>query len=127
MNANSDGDFNFNLGNFENVILSRDRKYLECLLLKLHEFLNGRLRITLHEHKVCIQTYASGVDFLGWVHFPHHRQIRTTTKNKIIRKMRGYPKGQIVNSYRGVFKHGNTYKVQKRLGLHLPDYGDVIR
>ena len=30
--------------------------------------------------KVSIGTLASGVDFLGWAHFPDHRVIRTATK-----------------------------------------------
>ena len=101
------------------AVLSDNKKYLEDLLLKFHDFLNTKLRLSLHENKVYIKTYASGVDFLGWIHFSHHRQIRTTTKNKIIKKMRGYPKPQTVNSYRGVLSHGDTYKVQKRVGIFL--------
>lgn len=99
------------------AILSDDKKYLENLLPKFHEFLNGKLKLTLHEHKVYIKTIASGVDFLGWVHFPHHRQIRTTTKQKLVRRLKGYPKPQTVTSYRGLLGHGNTYKLQKRVGL----------
>ena len=101
------------------VVLSEDKKYLEDVLLKFHEFLNSKLHLTLHENKVYIKTYGSGVDFLGWVHFPQHRVIRTTTKQKIIRKMMGYPKPQTISSYRGVLRHGDTYKVQKRVGIAL--------
>ncbi len=99
------------------AILSEDRKYLENILPKLDTFLSGKLRLTLHEHKVYIKTYGSGVDFLGWVHFPHHRQIRTTTKKKVIRMMKGYPKRETVSSYRGLLGHGNTYRLQKRLKI----------
>lgn len=102
------------------AILSDNRKYLEDILPKLHVFLNEKLHLTLHEHKVYIKTYDSGVDFLGWVHFPHHRQIRTTTKRKIIRMMNGYPKRETVSSYRGLLGHGNTYEFQKRLKI-TPD------
>ena len=101
------------------AVLSDDKKYLEGLLLKFHDFLNNKLHLSLHENKVYIKTYGSGVDFLGWMHFPHHRQIRTTTKNKIIRKMKGYPKPQTVSSYRGVLSHGDTYKVRKGIGLFI--------
>lgn len=101
------------------AVLSEDKKYLEDVLLKFHEFLNNKLHLTLHENKVYIKTYGSGVDFLGWVHFPQHRVIRTTTKQKIIRKMKGYPKPQTISSYRGVLGHGDTYKVQKRVGIAL--------
>lgn len=101
------------------AVLSTDKKYLEDLLPKFHEFLNVRLKLRLHEHKVYIKTIASGVDFLGWTHFPYHRQIRTTTKRKLLRKMKGYPKPQTVTSYRGLLGHGNTYKVQKEAGIAL--------
>lgn len=99
------------------AIMSTDKKYLEGLLPKFHEFLNMKLRLRLHEHKVYIKTVGSGVDFLGWTHFPHHRQIRTTTKRKLLRKMKGYPKPQTITSYRGLLGHGNTYKVQKQAGM----------
>lgn len=99
------------------VVLSDDKKYLESLLPKFHDFLNNKLHLSLHENKVYIKTYGSGVDFLGWVHFPHHRQIRTTTKNKIIKNMKNYPKPQTVSSYRGVLSHGDTYKMQSKIKL----------
>ena len=99
------------------VILSDDKKYLEEILPKLHVFLNEKLRLTLHEHKVYIKTYDSGVDFLGWIHFPHHRQIRTTTKRKVTRNMLGYPKMETINSYRGLLGHGNTYDFRKILKI----------
>ena len=99
------------------AILSDNREYLEEVLSKLDLFLKEKLRLTLHEYKVYIKTFGSGVDFLGWVHFPHHRQIRTTTKKKIIRMMRGYPKPETINSYRGLLGHGNTYNLRKSLKL----------
>ncbi len=99
------------------AILSDDRKYLEDILPKLHIFLNERLKLTLHEHKVYIKTYDSGVDFLGWVHFPYHRQVRTTTKRKIIRMMKGYPKRETINSYCGLLMHGDTYQFRNTLGI----------
>ena len=73
----------------------------------------------MHDDKVYIKTYDSGVDFLGWVNFPHHRQIRTTTKRKITRILKGWPKPATINSYRGLLGHGNTYKLQKRLGIDI--------
>ncbi len=99
------------------AILSDNREYLEKLLPLLHKFLNEELYLTLHPDKVYIKTYDSGVDFLGWVHFPHHRQIRTITKQKMIRMLKGYPKHETVSSYRGHLGHGNTYQLQKRLKI----------
>ena len=99
------------------VVLAEGRKYLQDLLPKFGEFLQNELKLKLHEQKVYIKTSASGLDFLGWVHFPHHRQIRTTTKRKVIRNLSGYPKPETVNSYRGLLRHGDTYLLQKRLEL----------
>jgi hypothetical protein len=99
------------------AIFSDDKKYLEELLPKMEKFLNEKLKLRLHENKVYIKTYASGVDFLGWVHFPYHRQIRTTTKRKIIRKLKGYPKRETINSYRGLLGHGDTYNLRRILKL----------
>ncbi|OGG61422.1 hypothetical protein A3I46_01965 [Candidatus Kaiserbacteria bacterium RIFCSPLOWO2_02_FULL_54_13] len=99
------------------VFLSRDRNDLRETLRYIVVFLSGHLKLTLHPDKVSITTFASGVDFLGWVHFPHHRQIRTSTKRKIIRMMEGYPKRGTISSYRGLLQHGNTYRLQKRLKM----------
>lgn len=98
------------------VILSDDREYLEGLFPRLDTFLKEKLHLTLHEDKVYIKTYGSGVDFLGWVHFSHYRQIRSTTRRKIMRKLRGCPKRETINSYRGLLGHGNTHKLQRQIG-----------
>ena len=100
------------------VILSENREYLENLLSNIHKFLNDKLHLFLHKDKVYIKTYASGVDFLGWTHFPYHRQIRTTTKRKIIKNMHWYPKPQTTISYRGLLSHGDTYKIMKQIGIY---------
>jgi retron-type reverse transcriptase len=99
------------------VIISDSRQYLNGLLPRIREFLAQELKLALNEHKVFIKTYASGIDFLGWVHFPYHRQIRTTTKRRMIKRLQGHPKRETKISYRGLLSHGNTYKLRKRLGL----------
>ncbi|MFZ4500072.1 MAG: reverse transcriptase domain-containing protein [Minisyncoccia bacterium] len=99
------------------VILSSTKEYLEGILQKIHAFLNEKLKLQMHEHKVYIKTFATGVDFLGWIHFPYHRQIRTTTKRKIFKKLKGYPKSETVNSYRGLLMHGDTYEIRQRMRI----------
>jgi RNA-directed DNA polymerase len=101
------------------VILSDNKNELECIIPLLKDFLNFNLKLELHPQKLFIKTYASGVDFLGWVHWPYHRQIRTTTKRRVFRQLAGWPKPATVNSYRGLLKHGNTYKIRKQLELTL--------
>ncbi len=99
------------------VILSDNREYLENILSRLTHFLRSKLCLMLHEHKTFIQTYDSGVDFLGWVHFVRHRQIRTSTKRKVVRTLEGYPKKETILSYRGLLQHGDTHILQINLGL----------
>ena len=53
------------------VILHERKEYLEGLLPRVALFLHDSLRLTLRLDKVFITTMASGVDFLGWVHFLH--------------------------------------------------------
>ena len=99
------------------VILSEDRNYLSNVLGELKLFLEQKLHLYFHPDKVYIKTYASGVDFLGWVHFPHYRQIRTSTKKKVLRNTRYFPRPQKINSYRGLLLHGNTYRIKLATGV----------
>jgi len=99
------------------VILSDDKEYLKNILEKIDIFLKTKLKLTLHPNKVFIRTYSSGIDFLGWVHFPYYRQIRTTTRYRVKRGLTGWPKPETINSYRGLLSHGNTYDFRKSLGL----------
>jgi retron-type reverse transcriptase len=99
------------------VVLSDDITYLQNLTPRVDTFLRDRLHLNLHPDKVYIATYASGIDFLGWIHFPHYRQIRTSTKRKIIRNLAYYPKPETVSSYRGLLGHGDTYLLKKRVGM----------
>lgn len=102
------------------VILSEDKGWLQKLLPQISDFLSEKLRLTLHPDKVFIRSFASGVDFLGWVHFPRHRVLRTTTKRRIFKKLREDWKLQRVASYLGMLKYGNTYKLQKDVTNQTP-------
>ncbi len=103
------------------VILSEERKYLEDLIPKISDFLEQELKLQLHPHKVFIKTLASGVDFLGWVHFPHHRVLRTSTKRRMLKRLDKDYRIESLNSYLGLLKHGNAYKLQKQLLKHESD------
>lgn len=70
------------------VFLSRDKFRLEAALSQIKTFLQNNLRLSLHPDKVFINTIASGVDFLGWVHSPDHRVLRTKTKQRMFRNIR---------------------------------------
>lgn len=98
------------------VICSEDKQYLEKLLPKIHSFLIRELQLSLHPDKVVIKTIASGVDFLGWVHFPQHRVLRTSTKKRMFKKIKQKDRNKaVLDSYRGMLRHGNTYLIQKQI------------
>ena len=97
------------------VIMSNDKEYLQKLIPHLQRFLIERLKVSLHPHKLFIKTYASGADFLGWVHFPHHRVLRTVTKKRMLRNLGDDLKEGSRTSYLGLLKHGNTHKLQNQI------------
>lgn len=97
------------------VILHEDKKYLENMLPKISKFLVTELKLSLHPDKVFIKTLASGVDFLGWIHFPHHRVPRTSTKKRMFRNLRDNPKEKSLSSYRGLLSHGDTHELQQKI------------
>jgi RNA-directed DNA polymerase len=103
------------------VFLSRDKKYLESLLSLIGVFLRERLSLGLHPNKVSIETFSSGIDFLGWVHFPDHRVLRTTTKRRMFKRVQKDNKREVVESYLGLLKHGNGRKLQDKIRAFYDD------
>jgi retron-type reverse transcriptase len=98
------------------VFMSHDKNALIELLPEINEFLWEDLRLELHEDKTSLKTVASGVDFLGWVHFPDHRVLRTATKRRMFRNIT-YNNGnkETVQSYLGLISHGNTFKLRQEI------------
>jgi retron-type reverse transcriptase len=98
------------------VILSRNRKYLENVLILIQDFLNVNLKLQLHPNKVFIKTLNSGVDFLGFVHFSRYRILRTSTKRRMFRNLEGNKyKLESVMSYLGMLSHGDTFGLRERI------------
>jgi len=93
------------------VILHESREYLEKLLPKISSFLETRLKLSLHPDKVFIKTWASGVDFLGWVHFPDHRILRSTSRERMRERLHDHPTIETFSSYLGLLSHGNAHGI----------------
>ncbi len=94
------------------VVLSDSRGWLENLIPQIQGFLIQNLKLTLHPDKVFVKTLASGVDFLGWVHFMDHKILRAATRKRMIKKIEENPVPATLNSYLGLMKHGNTEKIR---------------
>lgn len=97
------------------VLLSHDKAILRDNIRDIECYLHEKLKLKLHPDKVFIKTFASGIDFLGWVHFPDHRILRTVTKRRMFKNLSKSPAEETVISYRGMLKHGNTNKLLKML------------
>lgn len=109
------------------VIVAKDKLYLKNLIKSIHSFLSDKLALELHPKKVTIRKSHQGIDFLGYIILPHHRLLRTKTRQRIFRKLRerieGYKNGTItrqtleqsLQSYLGVLSHADAYKLSNEL------------
>ncbi len=93
------------------VVLDQDRKYLLEFIPKIDNFLGKRLKLLLHPDKLFIKTLTSGVDFLGWVHYPQHRVLRTATKKRMFRNLNE----KNLESYFGMLRHGDGWKIEQKV------------
>ncbi len=92
------------------VLLSRDSNELVKTLSYMIVFLRSKLKLKLHPDKVSLATFASGIDFLGWVHFPQARVLRTVTKRRMWRNCAGLDADSAtMKAYLGLLTHGDTY------------------
>ena len=107
------------------VFLSHDRRWLEYIFENSAEFLGKELHLALHPLKVSIDTLASGVDFLGWIHFPTHRVLRTATKRRMLKRLiETEYKEEVVQSYLGMLSHGNAYNLSQEVQNIAKRYND---
>ncbi len=109
------------------VIVHQSEEELKNLLPKIKEFLETRLKLTLHPRKVTLNKTFRGVDFLGYVLLPHHRVLRTKTRRRIVRKLKlrvgEYNDGiitrqtleQSLQSYLGVLSHADSHAISEEL------------
>ena len=97
------------------VIVSRNKKYLESLILEIIESLKNKLDLSLHPRNVEIRKLSQGVDFLGYVRLLHYLVLRTNTKKRILRRIQKIVSKETVQSYLGVLSHCKGHKIAKIL------------
>ncbi len=93
------------------VILDRNKDYLENIIIPISEFLKNQLNLCLHPDKIIMRKYNQGIDFLGYVILPYYRVLRTKTKKRMFKKINQ----KNLQSYLGVLKHCNSYKLRREL------------
>jgi RNA-directed DNA polymerase len=103
------------------IILSIDEHQLQSLIPVIRNFLANGLRLELHPRKVTIRKLIQGIDFVGYVLFPHHKLVRTRTKQRMKGRLReaygDYLEGgldakqmdQRLQSYLGILSHANQH------------------
>ena len=69
------------------VVVSNSKEYLLSLLPQISKFLDKELKLRMHPKKVEIRKYTEGIDFLGYVLFPHYTKVRKRTVRRISRKI----------------------------------------
>lgn len=94
------------------VIFGNSSEELEILLQQIRNFLANELELQIHE-QTNIKTIYSGVSFLGWKHFPHHRVLRDSTKDRAIIGLQSSDEN-VTKAYMGLLRWGNTYKIKKQ-------------
>ena len=99
------------------VILSQDKKLLQDTLSKIKNFLSHELSLEFHPNKISIETIASGVDFLGWVNFVDYKTLRTSTKKRMLKKLKLNNSTCSSASYLGLLSHGNTYRLKRQIHI----------
>ncbi len=70
------------------AILSDDKKQLHEVKAAAAAFLHERLGLTLHPRKVQLMPTETGVDFLGYRIYPHHRLLRKSTVVRFVARMK---------------------------------------
>lgn len=103
------------------VFFSNNKQELQNVLSQVQTFLENNLNLTLHPNKIHLKTLFTGVDFLGWVHFPKYRVLRTVTKRRMFKNIKDNPNKQTIQSYIGLLSHGDTYKLKQN-----PDFQGFV-
>jgi retron-type reverse transcriptase len=97
------------------VFLSENRDWLSEITPRVRRSLAERLKLTLHPNKIFLKTIYSGMDFLGWIHFSDYHILRKTSKQRMLNRIKDTATPKTVQSYLGLLKHGNTFKIRQEL------------
>ncbi len=113
------------------VIVGHSEEYLQGELERILSFLGSQLALDLHPDKIIVRKCTQGIDFLGYVVFPHHILLRAKTRKRIFRKLRYKVKllksekiteeelNQSLQSYLGVLSNSDSHKLRGYLLNHF--------
>lgn len=112
------------------ILVHPDKEYLKWMIEKIKIYLLEDLQLELHPNKIYLQHYSKGVSFLGTIIKPHRIYIAKRTKNNFYNSIKKQSAIAIdhkpsksekeefissMNSYLGIMKHYDTYKLRKEM------------
>lgn len=93
------------------IIIHEDKRHLAALVQVIADFLQSRLLLQLHPHKVSVRSYHQGIDFLGYVLKPQATLIRSKTRLRMLKRATPHN----IHSYLGVCSHANSHTLRRTL------------
>ena len=99
------------------IILSDNRDAFAAILRAIATFLDRQLDMQLHPDKIIIQSDRTGIDWLGYNHLPYHTVLRTSTKQRMIRRCNDSwhrepdKQYQMLQSYLGILSYANQFRL----------------
>lgn len=109
------------------VMIHEEKAKLEAIIPKVKAFLSDALALQLHPQKISLRKWHQGIDYLGYVVFPHHVVLRTKTKKRMLKKIRTrweeYKEKSIsreqfqqsMQSYYGLLRHCRSATAMKEI------------
>ena len=113
------------------VIIHHDEAYLRRIIFIVEIFLKENLGLNLHPRKVSIRKASQGIDYLGYIVFPHFTLIRTRTKKRLLKNISNkiikcqkredsyFSLVQTLASYSGILKHCRGFGIHKDMASRL--------
>jgi RNA-directed DNA polymerase len=116
------------------VIIHHDEAYLRKIIFEIASFLNKNLRLNLHPRKVSVRKANQGIDYLGYIVFPHFTLLRTRTKKRLLKNISNkiikcqkrddsyFSLVQTVASYSGILNHCRGFGIHKDMASRLNQF-----
>lgn len=121
------------------LLAGPDREMLKSHIPKIRDYLKDYLQLDLHPKKIYLQHYTRGVQFLGTYLKPHRTYVSSRVKNNFYQAIQDWnhyiqsnnnkiqpPALRLfiatMNSYLGLLKHYDTYKLRKSFLRKLNGY-----
>lgn len=118
------------------LMLHQDPAQLRAFTQQLHHFLQTNLHLRLHPDKQKLDSLHQGVDFVGYIIYPHHQLVRQrivrSMKNKLYYHHQGWTQAPTpaqaarycatVNSYLAHFRQAHSRHLRRNLSSHFAAY-----